>query len=74
MIIECYSMDVYCDMPNCVREKNSEYLHIRGPDDFAGKNKTECDRQRKKHGWRKINGEDVCPECVAELKKKSSNQ
>lgn len=69
MIVEAYSMDVYCDMPECVRNKKPELIHERGHDDFSGINKRECDKQRVSHGWRKIAGQDVCPQCIEELKK-----
>lgn len=63
MIIEGYSADVYCDNVNCSRKGMIDFARYRN-DTFTGKNKTSCDRQRKKHGWRKVKGMDVCPECI----------
>lgn len=59
MIAEGYSMDVYCDNPDC--EMNSRTTATY--DSFIGKSKRDCDKQRVAHGWKKIKGKDMCPVC-----------
>lgn len=56
MIVECYSADVYCDNTKCVRNYKRDV--------FTGRNKRECDKERRNHGWVKIKGKDICPECI----------
>lgn len=63
MIVECYSADVYCDM-------DDHPYAIRKPETFTGPNKQSTNRQRRKVGWKKVNGKDICPKCVKKLKKK----
>ena len=61
MIVECYTADVYCDdeehpyaQPGC----------CSNPDVFIGTSKRATDAARRKAGWRKIAGNDICPKCV----------
>ena len=60
MIVECYSADVYCE---CGDHEYGEPGSERRPAVFTGKNKREADRERRKSGWIKVEGKDVCPQC-----------
>lgn len=62
MILEGYSAHVYCDNINCCRGCGSEKYPCH--DEFYGSGKRSCSRQRVKHGWRKVKGKDICPECI----------
>lgn len=68
MIVECYSADVYCDWSD-----HCSYI-LGGKDVFTGRNKRETDRERRRAGWIKIRGKDVCPECAAEIKERCKNR
>ena len=70
MIVECYSADVYCDCDDHLPCDLGAYC-CAGPAVFTGPNKRSTDNQRRRHGWKKIKGKDVCPVCAkrrAELK------
>lgn len=61
MIVECYTADVYCDM-----EMHVDYHPM--PYTFTGHSKRSTDRQRRRAGWIKVNGDDCCPKCAQKLR------
>ena len=60
MIVECYSADVYCD---CASHPYGTPGNMNCPAVFIGRGKRDTDRDRRKAGWIKVNGRDVCPQC-----------
>jgi len=60
MIVECYTADVYCD---CADHQYNEPGSMDDPAVFTGRNKLETDRGRRRDGWIKVKGNDVCPVC-----------
>jgi hypothetical protein len=65
MIVECYSADVYCDLEN---HPYGTPGYMSAPDTFTGTSRRVTDRRRRKSGWIRIGGKDVCPACAKRLK------
>lgn len=65
MIAECYSADVYCDLEG---HAYGDAGSCHNPAVFTGPSKRETDRQRRRSGWIRVKGQDVCPECAKRLR------
>ena len=65
MIVECYSADVYCDLES---HPHGTVGEMSDPDVFTGRSKRETDRKRRKCGWIRVAGKDVCPECAGKMR------
>jgi len=61
MIIGCYTLHLYCDVPKCTyNNKGGSYI----PDEFTGETGGECRNAARKAGWRLLaDGNACCPEC-----------
>lgn len=60
MIVEGYSADVYCE---CEDHSFWDLGTASRPHMLTGPNKRTTDRERRKAGWIRVNGCDVCPRC-----------
>lgn len=65
MIVECYTADVYCDLKTHAYGDVGSY---HDPAVFTGRSKRETDRQRRKTGWIRVAGQDVCPACARRVR------
>lgn len=63
MIVDCYSMDLYCDNPQCNRRESHNDLAYPFPDQYIGRNRNQCVRDAKKAGWLIRGLVAICPFC-----------
>lgn len=69
MIVEGYSMHVYCENSQTVtgeRNLDHDYTNDKGFEqmiDLAGRNRTECLREAKQRGWKIRKNKAWCPGC-----------
>jgi len=64
MIVECYSMHVYCENSGAVTGNTDHY--VNGNEemvDLTGRNRTECLREAKQRGWKIKKDKAWCPAC-----------
>jgi len=61
MQVGCYTLDLYCDAPNCTRTPQPEtFIHELG---------STCRRRARKAGWYLTHdGKAFCPTCTKKLK------
>lgn len=64
MIVECYSMDLYCKYWDS-KDHQAPYDYF--PRQFTGHNRKMCIAQAKKDGWKFLVQEDdaICKHCQA---------
>jgi len=68
MIVECYSMHVYCENSSQVTNEQSidhsfNKNGFEGMIDLTGRNRTECLREAKQRGWKIRKYKAWCPGC-----------
>lgn len=68
MIVEGYTMDLYCDT-------TLEHGFERGQAQYAGATRGDCTRQARRAGWiLKRNGLVVCPDCNPRKTRKNGQE
>ena len=62
MILGCYTLTLYCDVPGC---KHNDSCGKWVPDEFTGESGGECRKAARKAGWQLLlrYGNATCPEC-----------
>lgn len=75
MIVEGYTLHLYCDFRSCGKTSwhADRGLYGQMVDEYGGKNKKEAWRQAKERGWIKKKNTITCPNCMQYFKK-SDNQ
>lgn len=78
MIVECYSADVYCDCEEhpyeAIGRLGGDLAGRAFPAEFTGRSKRETDRERRKAGWIRVAGKDICPICAARIRQERSGK
>lgn len=61
MIVGCYTLDLYCDTPDCSHNTRLGWI----PDTYTGQTEGQCNKQARADGWKikRKEGKAYCPDC-----------
>lgn len=74
MIVEGYSLHLYCEGPNCgkteIQHANAQYVQMTAQ--FGGRNKKEAWCESRRYGWTKVGRKIFCGYCTPKLSQPQS--
>lgn len=62
MIAGCYTLDLYCDNPDCASQGT-------GPDQYTAETGATCRRNARQRGWIITDDRQICPACSGKKRK-----
>jgi hypothetical protein len=66
MIVGCYTLDLYCDAPNCKTTQPETFIHELG---------STCRSLARKAGWYLTgSGQAFCPTCTKKMKLRPTHE